>query len=88
MGLKDFDLKYLEGISGFDWPRPDGRREFLRVARKVDASDQTVLELYPNQGSGVMSSLAWAEGLADVAAGTKIQKGDALRYLALSDLLS
>ena len=35
-----------------------------------------------------MSSLAWAEGLADVAAGTKIQKGDALRYLALSDLLS
>ena len=88
MGLKDFDLKYIEGISGFDWPRPDGRREFLRVARKLDASGQTVLELYPNQGSGVMSSLAWAEGLADIAAGTKIQKGDTLRYLALSDLLS
>ena len=88
MGLKDFDLKYLEAVAGFDWPRPDGRREFLRVARKIDAAGKTVLELYPNQGSGVMSSLAWAEGLADIAAGTKIQKGDTLRYLALSDLLS
>jgi len=87
MGVADTSLRYLTATAGFEWARPDKRREFLRVRLERDAADQDILQLWPNQGSGVMSSLAWAGGLVDLPPDTKIQKGDQLRYLSLSDLL-
>jgi len=88
MGLLDYDLKYSQALAGFDWPRPDKRREFLRVKRVTEAAGKTVLDLWPNQGSGVMSSVAWADGLVDVPPDSIIKKGDTVRYLSLADLLS
>jgi molybdopterin biosynthesis enzyme len=35
-----------------------------------------------------MSSLAWADGLVDLAPETAIAKGDTVRYLSLSELLN
>ena len=87
MGAAHTELKYLTAKADFDWPTPDRRREFLRVKITKDTSDAPVLTLWPNQGSGVMSSLAWADGLVDLASDTKIAKGDVVRYLSLSDLL-
>lgn len=87
MGVADTSLRYLTATSGFSWPRPDKRREFLRVKLGADASGQPILELWPNQGSGVMSSLSWADGLVDLAPETTIAPGDKLRYLSLSELL-
>ena len=87
MGAAHTELKYLTAKADFDWPTPDRRREFLRVKITKDASDAPVLSLWPNQGSGVMSSLAWADGLVDLASDTKIARGDVVRYLSLSDLL-
>lgn len=40
----------------FDWPRPDRRREFLRVRRDAAGG----LELFANQSSGVLTSAVWA----------------------------
>jgi len=87
MGAQDTALKYLTATANFEWPRPDRRREFLRVKISSNAQGQPVLDLWPNQGSGVMSSLAWADGLVDLAPETKIVRGDVLRYLSLSELL-
>ncbi|MFY8018348.1 MAG: molybdopterin molybdenumtransferase MoeA, partial [Inhella sp.] len=42
--------------------------------------------LYPNQGSGVLSSLAFADGLAALMPAQKVQAGDLLDYLPLSSL--
>ena len=72
-----------EFIAGFDWPRPDKRREFLRVRRKAGGT----LDLFPNQGSGVLTSLAWADGLVDNPPGQPIARGDRVRFIALEDLL-
>jgi molybdopterin molybdotransferase len=88
MGASDTALRYLTAESAFDWPRPDKRREFLRVKLERDSSGHDRLQLWPNQGSGVMSSLAWADGLVDLPAETTIQTGDQLRYLSITDLLS
>ncbi|MEP6504823.1 MAG: gephyrin-like molybdotransferase Glp [Betaproteobacteria bacterium] len=66
----------------FAWPRPDKRREFLRVRR----NEQGGLDLYRNQGSGVLTSLAWGDGLADIAPGQAVQPGDLVRYLSLAEL--
>jgi molybdopterin molybdotransferase len=87
MGATDTGLKYLTAKANFDWTKPDRRREFLRVKITADITGAPVLALWPNQGSGVMSSLAWADGLVDLASDTKIAHGDVLRYLSLAELL-
>ena len=61
----------------------DKRREFLRVRRNADGG----LDLFPNQSSGVLTSASWADGLVDNPAGQAIARGDAVRFLALAELL-
>ena len=68
----------------FDWPRPDRRREFLRV-RLNDAGG---LELFPNQSSGVLTSVVWADGLVDSPPGQAIRQGDMVRFLPMDSLIS
>jgi molybdopterin molybdotransferase len=72
--------------AGFDWPgigkSAGTRREFLR-ARLQDGWAM----LYPNQSSGVLTSLAWADGLVDIEAGTSVENGDLVRFIPLSELL-
>jgi molybdopterin molybdotransferase len=70
--------------ANFDWPRPDKRREFLRVRRDAEGR----LELFANQSSGVLTSSVWADGLVDVPAGHTIAQGDAVRFLPLAELLA
>lgn len=67
----------------FDWPRPDRRREFLRVR----LNGQGGLDLFPNQSSGVLTSTVWADGLVDVPALQPIARGDSVRFLPLNALL-
>jgi molybdopterin molybdotransferase len=66
----------------FDW-RGDKRREFLRVRRNAAGG----LDLFPNQSSGVLTSASWADGLVDNPAGRRIERGDAVRFIALAELL-
>ena len=68
----------------FDWPKPDRRREFLRV-RLNEAGG---LELFDNQGSGVLTSVVWADGLADNPPGQAIRRGATVRFLPMSALIA
>jgi molybdopterin molybdotransferase len=68
----------------FDWPRPDKRREFLRVRRNTQGG----LDLFANQSSGVLTSVAWGDGLVDNPPGCAIARGDAVSFISLSDLLA
>ena len=71
--------------AGFDWPRPDPKRtEFLRA--RIGTNGQ--LELFPNQGSGVVTSLCWGDGLVVNAPGQAITRGDAVTFIPFSELLS
>ena len=67
----------------FDWPKADRRREFLRVRRNTQGG----LDLFSNQSSGVLTSAVWADGLVDNAPGQVLQRGDAVRFLPLSELV-
>jgi molybdopterin molybdotransferase len=67
----------------FDWPKPDPRREFLRV--KLNASGG--LDLFPNQSSGVLTSTVWGDGLVDNPAKQAIRPGDTVRFLPFAELL-
>lgn len=69
--------------AAFDLPRADKRREFLRARSNADGQ----LELFGNQMSSALVSVAWADGLIDNPAGQAIARGDSVRYLPLSALL-
>ncbi len=75
----------LRLTAGFDWPRPDRRREFLRVW--VDPQSG-LLQLFHNQGSAVLTSTVAGDGLLDNPGGQAIRQGDVVTYLPFSDLLN
>lgn len=68
----------------FDWPRPDVRREFLRVRR----NDAGGLNLFANQSSGVLTSAVWGDGLLDNPGGQSIRAGDRVAFLSFAELMS
>jgi molybdopterin molybdotransferase len=74
----------VELRADFDWPRPDRRREFLRVRRKANDG----VELFPTQNSAVLTSVAWADGLVDHPAGATIARGDRVRYLPFAEWIT
>jgi len=68
----------------FAWPRPDARREFLRV--RLNASGG--LELFSNQGSGVLTSAVWGDGLVDNAPGQAVAPGDVVGFIPFRELMA
>jgi molybdopterin molybdotransferase len=83
-GATGLTPKGMTQRADFDWPRPDKRREFLRVRR----NEQGGLDLFGNQSSGVLTSTVWGDGMVDNPSGQAIRAGDAVRYLPFSELLS
>ncbi|TAK52462.1 MAG: molybdopterin molybdenumtransferase MoeA [Betaproteobacteria bacterium] len=81
-GVAEVAPRALGLRSDFDWPQPDARREFLRVRRNPAGG----LDLYPTQDSAVLTSTAWADGLADNPPNHAIRKGDTVRFLPFSEL--
>lgn len=68
----------------FDWPRPDRRQEYLRA--RINASGG--LDVFVNQGSAVLTSTVWADGLVENPPGQSIAKGDPVRFLPFFHLLN
>jgi molybdopterin molybdotransferase len=87
-------LLRLQGVSGdvepralpmradFDWPKADRRNEFLRARINGHGG----LELFPNQGSGVLTSTVWGDGLIDCPPGQAIARGDTVRFIPFAFL--
>jgi molybdopterin molybdotransferase len=67
----------------FEWNKPDKRQEFLRVRLNTNHG----LDLFPQQGSAVLTSTTWADGLLDNPAGQRIARGDLVRFMPFGGLL-
>ena len=83
-GATRFRPDPLPTVANFNWPKADPRREFLRVARNAKGG----LELFSHQGSGVLTSMVWGDGLVDNPPSTPIAVGDLVRFLPFSELLA
>jgi molybdopterin molybdotransferase len=82
MGATDLAPRHYTLRADFYWPKPDKRREFVRA--RINAAGG--LDLYPNQSSGVLTSVVWGDGLVDLSAGQAVQAGDLVRFLPLREL--
>lgn len=87
-GASEVSPRSYWGHSDFEWPKAGGRQEFVRVRVSPQDADLPVLQAYPNQSSGVLSSASWADALAVVDAGHSFQRGARIPYFLLSELLS
>ena len=83
-GAAEWQPRLINLPAAFDWSRPDARMEFLRVR----CNEAGALELFPNQGSGVVTSLCWGSGLVFNPPGQTIRNGDVVRYAPFSELLA
>ena len=68
----------------FDWHKADRRNEFLRAKINQDGG----LDLFANQGSGVLTSTVWGDGLIDNPPGQTIAAGDMVRFIPFGELLA
>ncbi len=73
--------------AAFDWPKPDRRREFLRARIEEDQSGQSVVNIYANQDSGVLTSTVWADGFVEVPEGATISRGDVVDYISFASII-
>ena len=80
-GAADYLPVPWPGIAAFDF-QGGGRQEYLRVQLRPKQGEVR-LHLYPQQGSGVMSSLSWADALAIIEPGQAVREGDRVQYLSL-----
>jgi molybdopterin molybdotransferase len=83
-GAENLPAPALTLPAHFAWPKPDKRREFLRVRRNANGG----LDLFANQSSGVLTSLVWADGVVDNPPGQTIQPGDAVSFLPWTQMLT
>ena len=83
-GLRDTAPAAFEMRADFEWSRPDKRQEYLR-ARINPAGG---LDLFAHQGSAVLTSTVWADGLVENPPGCRIAAGDTVRFIPFSSLLS
>lgn len=81
-GAEKFLNAFTNVRSGFEWPAGK-RQEYLRVRLEQDGKG-VVAKLFPHQGSGVLSSACWADGLVEVAIDRVIRPDDEVRYMPLS----
>jgi len=70
--------------ANFDWTKAGFRREFAR-AKLINESQTTKAILYPNQSSGVLNSVSWADGFVVIPEDTVIQKGDKVAFYAFNN---
>lgn len=77
-------LRTLAMRADFDWPEASRRREFMRVR----LNERNGLDVFPNQNSSVLTSVAWADGLIDNPAEHSIRDGDTVTFLPFAGLLS
>lgn len=67
--------------------RPLKRREFVRVRLQARSTDLPVAEPFPRQGSDVLTSTVWADGVLEIPESTCLSAGSVLNYWSFEELL-
>lgn len=87
MGVKETDVQRYTVEAGFAFKHKPGRREWLRARVRADGA-KLVAEKYPAEGSGVLSSMVWSDGLVEVPEDAgDLAPGDLVAYIPYAEVL-
>ena len=78
----------VRAVAAFDWPKPDKRREYARARLERGPDGAAVVRVHPSRSSAVLSSVAWANGLAVLPENQVLVAGDPVDFLPFSELLA
>ncbi|NBS26253.1 MAG: molybdopterin molybdenumtransferase MoeA [Gammaproteobacteria bacterium] len=85
-GAEPLEPATLQVPSGFDISKAGTRQEYIRV-RLVNNHGAQELQAFNNQGSSIMTSISWADGLAEIPIGKTVSKGQLLKYFPFRSIL-
>lgn len=83
----DLTPRSLKVRAGFDWERPDRRREYLRARLALGPDGEIEAGVHPSRSSGVLSSVTWAEGFLEIPEGRMVRRGDLVDFIPFDVLL-
>jgi molybdopterin molybdotransferase len=87
MGATHTDLPRYPVEAGFAFRHKPGRREYLR-ARLAHMDGRLVAAKFPSDGSGVLTSMTWSDGLVDVPEDRgDIAPGEMVEFLSYADMM-
>lgn len=72
--------------AGFAIKKSGSRQEYIRVRLGVDEKGEQALVLFGNQGSSILTSLSWADGLAIIPIDSTVTVGDLVDYIPFNGL--
>ena len=87
-GVENVTPKPIPAVVDFEWPKAHKRRQYLRAKLNGAGNGNATIKIYPQQGSGVLTSTGWADGLVVIPEGTAVNRGDTMDFLPFSELLS
>ncbi len=87
-GLTEVMPVSIQATAGFDWNKPDKRREFHRARLEKQADGSDLVRVHPSRSSAVLSSTTWANGLVVLPENQTIAAGDKVQFMPFSELLS
>ncbi len=85
-GKKQYKPRPIKVSANFNCKNAKPRKEYARVALDY-ANKVPVANLYPKQGSDVMSSIVWADGLIEIPEEVTFETGEMLNFFPLKDLI-
>lgn len=87
MGVTQVLYRAFPVRAAFDWPKPGTRREFLRGRLVPGLDGAGEARIYPNQGSGVLTSAVWGDGFVDIEIGQTVLRGEWVRFIPFSEVI-
>ena len=87
-GLKQFEPHLYKVRSGFQYKKKMGRREWLRAALVKGEKKETRVQKYPEDGSGILSSMVDSDGLVELPEKLRyVKKGMLVDFLPFDEVL-
>lgn len=87
MGVEKTAAPRCLAVAGFSFRKKAGRREFLRATLGTGPDGLPVAHKFPNDSSGVLTSMVEADGLVDIPADTQeVREGDMVAFLPFTGL--
>src|SRR5690606_25632848 len=67
--------------AGFSVDTPGTRQEYLRVRLQLQAGGMPLAQPFSDQGSNLLSSLSWSDGLVVIPQDSVVANGDVLDFI-------
>ncbi len=87
-GITNVAINPAQVPADFVWCRARKRREYVRARLCEGPDGNMIARLYPQQGSDILSSMTWADGLVEIRENELIQRGEPVRFIPFSQFLA